>query len=515
MSGSDLRPKSYGWVDKNNVNSYTAALDIPESASGYDDGAIPPAEKYNMVMQRHAGWAAHLDSRAMRSEHIMGSAAYSRISASAFSYTPGATLAHEVAADSCYVVQGYIVDLPIKRMEDEGLSKFIFTANKWTHFYISKDGVSFAVVNIGVAATPGVGQKLLGTAATDGVSLTAWAAGDAAFTTRRVIFVSATSFQSDMTLVGDLSVTGLSSFTGSMILTGSSSFTGNLSLTGRLIATQSSASATVTGINTGAGDIFSATMTGATAGNAYKAVATASSSGSCFESTVPAASSSRGLLLTHGSTLTRAIEIAAAGSTGVEAMSITTTRGVALRLTDTGPLGVPLIVTPRGAGPTEAGSIYIDNTTKNLRHIDSSLVERNNWNSVTGVSAASQVSAFTLAISANNAGTVVVQSVNYPFVAGQRYWVEMACEVGRFTGSTRNLQVSAQINGSALSFSGFTVELFQAGGATQLERYFRRRILYTAVATGTFTCLIQFSVSGGAGAWNYGSASIGIEGHYD
>lgn len=217
MSGSDLRPKSYGWVDKNNVNSYAVALDIPEAASGYNDGAIPPAKKYNMVMQRHAGWAAHLDGRAMRSEHIMGSVTC-RISSGSFAFTPAVGLTHPVAADSAYVINGYIVDLPVSRLVNDGLSPFVFTASKWTHWYIDKDGVSFSIVNIGVAAAPAAGQAHLGTAVTSAVALTGWVAGSSSFTDRRVLITPT------LRTLGTLDVVGAAQFSSTAQFSGGTTF---------------------------------------------------------------------------------------------------------------------------------------------------------------------------------------------------------------------------------------------------------------------------------------------------
>lgn len=196
-------------------------------------------------------------------------------------------------------------------------------------------------------------------------------------------------------------------------------------------------------------------------------------------------------------------------------MRIDTTRGVSLYLSDTGPLGCPLVLEPRVAGPTIPGSVYVHSISNEFRHLDSGGVERLNWNSLNGLSTASQASVSTAATTANVAGTVVVQSTTYTFVSGARYWIEMGVELGRFTGSTRNVQISATVGGVALAFSGFIVELFETGGATQLERSFRRRIMFTAGASGVLAVVLQTSVSGGAGNYNWGASGINIEGHYD
>lgn len=212
MSGSDLRPLSYGWVDKNNSNSYAATPELPEATNGYPDLAIPPAKKYNHTMQRHAGWIAHLDGVAMRSDQILGDTSVNRLSQYPFRFLNGAGLTQSVADDSTYIIDGFIVDLALTRLGIEGYTPFLFTASKWTHWYISKDGVTFEVVNIGVAASPPAGSYHLGTAVTDGVDVTSWVAGNAAFTDRTVTFTPDVKIVGDVQMDNALTVDGESTF---------------------------------------------------------------------------------------------------------------------------------------------------------------------------------------------------------------------------------------------------------------------------------------------------------------
>lgn len=225
MSGSDLRPPSYGWVDKNDSNSY-AGVELPEATNGYSDGAIPPAKKYNHTMQRHAGWIAHLDAVTLRSNQITGDTSASRLSEYGFSFLTGAGLSKAVAHNSTYIIDGFVVDLPLTRLQTEGFSPFLFTATKWTHWYINKDGITFSVVNTGVAASPPAGYRHLGTAITDATNVTSWVTGNAIFNDRsitlqqNVVIGGSLTVESTMrvedsaTLNGDLTVNNVSVFNG-------------------------------------------------------------------------------------------------------------------------------------------------------------------------------------------------------------------------------------------------------------------------------------------------------------
>lgn len=226
MSGSDLRPLSYGWVDKNNANSYALTPELPEATNGYNDGQIPPAKKYNHTMQRHAGWIAHLDAVSMRSDQLCGDTSVSRLSQYGFRFLTGAGLSQSVPDNSTYIIDGFIVDLALTRLGIEGYTPFLFTASKWTHWYISKDGVSFTVVNIGVAASPPGGSYHLGTVVTNGIDVTSWVAGNSIFNDRTVNFapnvsvagmftVESTMEVNDSTVLnGDLTVNNVSVFNG-------------------------------------------------------------------------------------------------------------------------------------------------------------------------------------------------------------------------------------------------------------------------------------------------------------
>lgn len=226
MSGSDLRPLSYGWVDKNNANSYALTPELPEATNGYNDGQIPPAKKYNHTMQRHAGWIAHLDAVAMRSDQLCGDTSVSRLSQYGFRFLTGAGLSQSVPDNSTYIIDGFIVDLALTRLGIEGYTPFLFTASKWTHWYISKDGVSFSVVNIGVAASPPGGSYHLGTVVTNGTDVTSWVAGNSIFNDRTVNFAPNVSVAGTFTVESTMEVNDSAVFNGDVTVNNTTTFNG-------------------------------------------------------------------------------------------------------------------------------------------------------------------------------------------------------------------------------------------------------------------------------------------------
>lgn len=236
MSGSTPRPSSYGWVDQNKNNQYTAP-EIPQAGNGWENGAFPTAKEFNTVNNRHAAWASYLDSHAVRSEHLMGPAALSRLSSSIFAFNFGPGLSKTVAADSCFVVNGVIVDLPISRLEALGYSPFVFTASRWTHWYIDKDGVSFAIVAIGVAAVPPAGSYHLGTVVTNATNVTNWTTG-AGIITEQILTIASelVQFGGTIKVGGDGVFESSASVSGSLTVDGATQANGSLTVVGALSA---------------------------------------------------------------------------------------------------------------------------------------------------------------------------------------------------------------------------------------------------------------------------------------
>lgn len=254
-------------------------------------------------------------------------------------------------------------------------------------------------------------------------------------------------------------------------------------------------------------------MDGAPSGAGIEATATAESTGACFHAVVPDGSLSNGVLIDHSSPDSVALKILADTAVGAEGAAIYTTRGLALRLTDTGPLGCPLVLTPRSSGPTIAGSVYVNAATAALHHIDGAAVERRNWNSKGGVQVLSQVSSVTDAAVLFST-TTAVQSVNYAFVTGQRYWLEVIADIGRGTGSNRTgATITVIVGGTTI----LTTSQAYTGNLSDTipEKLFHRRFMYTAVSTATLAVSLNVLPVGVSGNLMAIARTVNIEGHYD
>jgi len=318
MSGSDLRPLSYGWVDKNNANSYALTPELPEATNGYNDGQIPPAKKYNHTMQRHAGWIAHLDAVAMRSDQLCGDTSVSRLSQYGFRFLTGAGLSQSVPDNSTYIIDGFIVDLALTRLGIEGYSPFLFTATKWTHWYISKDGVSFAVVNIGVAASPPGGSYHLGTVVTNGTDVTSWVAGNAIFADRQV------NLQPNVGITGSLVVESTMTINDSSVLNGDLTVNNTSTFNGTSEWSVNSASPAITLANAGTGGGISYYSSSNGPQPMVDLVKTNSHDGTVLKLTAADGATSRALWILGGNGDSAAYVAAGAGQLGLELQGAST-----------------------------------------------------------------------------------------------------------------------------------------------------------------------------------------------
>lgn len=181
MGTPQSRPLGFGDLDLTGSNQAPSHV-LAQSVQGFPDAAIPKAEEWNTLGRQWCTWHRHLDSRTLRSERLCAGAT-ARLSSTQFSYVAAAGLQHAVAADSCYLVDGYVVDLPKTRLAANTLlDPYTFTASKWHHFYMHPDGeIAVDVVNPGVAAAPPAGTRHLGTGRTDATDLVAWEDGDVDF----------------------------------------------------------------------------------------------------------------------------------------------------------------------------------------------------------------------------------------------------------------------------------------------------------------------------------------------
>lgn len=187
-------------------------------------------------------------------------------------------------------------------------------------------------------------------------------------------------------------------------------------------------------------------------------------------------------------------------------------RGVCVTLDAQGPLATSLRMIPRGVAAAATGAMWIDSTEGWLEFFDQTTTRKRVWSSSAGITMSP--STYTAAVT-SIVGTTVIQSLNFTFVAGQRYRVTMSARLGRAAGSTRDANIAAQINGVGLNYSGQTVFLFQAGGATQTEQVWIGDDVYTAPASGTFPVTLSVTPVNGAGNLNASQRSIVIVGAYD
>ena len=179
------RPLGFGDIDRNGSNQYPS-VNILAASNGYPDEAVPMAKEWNTLGRQWSSWHRHLDQRALRS-HLVSAGKYYRLSADAFAYAPAAGLTHAVVADSAYVIDGYVVDLPKTRLAAALLDPYTFQASRWHHFYVGPDGdTQVDVVTVGTAASPPVGYALLGTGKTDATDLVAFEGAPIGFAAPRL-----------------------------------------------------------------------------------------------------------------------------------------------------------------------------------------------------------------------------------------------------------------------------------------------------------------------------------------
>lgn len=214
MATPESRPLGFGDLDRNKHNQHPD-VDILQSVNGYPDGSVPSAKQWNTLGNQWSSWHRHLDSRALRIERLSVGLNY-RLSSDVFEYHPGPGLADkDVVTDTCYVIGGYVVDLPKTRLAQQLLDPYTFTASKWHHFYVDTAGnVSVDIVNIGVAASPPAGSVHLGTGKTNATDLTAFEDAPSEFATAHLKLTLPLEVDS-LSIVGQpgetpLSVTGVS-----------------------------------------------------------------------------------------------------------------------------------------------------------------------------------------------------------------------------------------------------------------------------------------------------------------
>lgn len=242
----------------------------------------------------------------------------------------------------------------------------------------------------------------------------------------------------------------------------------------------------------------------------YSAVMTASP-GTGVSVQADAATSGRPLLITNaGSGATADFRSnLIGGTTGVYMQS---QRGVCLTLDAQGPLATTLRMIPRAVAAAATGATWIDSTSGWVEFYDQTTTRKRVWSSSAGITMSP--STYTAA-TATFAGTQVVQSLNFTFVSGQRYRITMCCRLGRAAGSTRDAQISAQVGGVGLNYSGQQVLLFQAGAAGQLETSWIGDDVFTAGVSGTLAVTLSVTPINGAGSVNAAQRSIVIVGAYD
>jgi hypothetical protein len=496
-------PIDYAEVDKNDSNS--SPLPLPQAFTGWADGDFYLAADQNALHQNGARWKAWLDqTRAPSTE--LGYRTTFRTSAHAFQYPLGPGLVGRIVQfDSHVIVAGTYVSLTLARLayRQPTIHTHTFTANSTEHFYIATDGtITSSVVALGTPPAPPVGLVTLVSHDTNGTSITATTVA-AAFLDQKTICDAPSFFTAAVTAQSSLSVTG-----GNLTIDKPDALARRLAFTNSADAAQGWQLE-----HTATENLRFRELVPKGGGGTATTVLDLGAPGT---PTTPA-TFSRPLAISSAETLT-GIAALAVLSTNFQGPGSTmqTDRTATLTLNATGTGGVPLVLVPRPigfTGGTVVGAIQInDDAASNLEYKDNNGNKRTTWATKGGgLSLDSSYSATAV----NNFAVAQNYSFNYAFVSGQRYRVRMGVRVGRAAGSTRDAQISCTVGGVSLVYSGQTVFLFQAGGATQLEALFAEEAVFVAGVTGTLAVQLTVSPVNGAGNLNLNYRGLLVEGHYD
>lgn len=472
------KPAIYYFVDELGSNQHPDPANMPPNTNGYSDGDIPPAKEYNTYGRGAGLWHRWLDQNALLGQALLSQpdALFSAFPARV-AYTTGGTLTQTLSSGGYYYVKGRIVDATVARLTalSPTLSPYAFAPNRWTHFYLKADGeVVVEAVAINTAATPDGTRIWVGTAKSNGVTVTAWEDGlqEPPRVGRAWGFEQGLRIHNQDQDTRDLAFYMEGSYQWRIRHTGDF---GNTTLKVDDDAT------TVWNFGNGT---------------------TPQSFGRRISTTFDPGGGNTLMFLRHN------------GAGGVT-VSLVANQGTALKLESTvGGTGTPLVLVPHASVTTanEVGTMHPEWGGKgDMMYRDIFGAVRRMWATQNGITYDSGP------VNSIDVITGSVELVNrvVSMGAGRKYWIFMHCRVGRTAGSTRNVQFTGTAAGQNLWWSPHTVKLFQGGAAGELEHTFFILALFTSPAPAPMNVILRATPTGGAGDLNVAHYGVHVFGALD